>query len=241
MDAISVVIPAYNEEEHIGRTLESIISYFEGKDIEFAIIVVDDGSTDTTNSIVLDKKDSRIRVVRLDSNLGKGAAVKTGLSMAKNPLVLITDSDLATPINEFEKMIDYCHEGYDIVIASRNMKGSFIQVKQPKYRQMMGRAFPYIVKMVALRGISDTQCGFKLLKRKVAMRISPLLSINGYAFDVEFLAIARESGFTIKEVPVMWVDKHGSKVSPLRDAPRMLWDLVRIRWHRIKGNYRRTR
>ncbi|MGM5488839.1 MAG: dolichyl-phosphate beta-glucosyltransferase [Nanobdellota archaeon] len=230
---LSVVIPVWNEERRIGATLDRIRDYLAT--VEYEILVVDDGSTDATARIVSEYPG--VRLLQYKRNRGKGYAVKQGLLQARYPLVLYTDSDLATPIEELEKLMAFV-ERYDVVIASRNLAGSKIMVQQPLYRQVMGKGFPLLVNMLALRGFRDTQCGFKLFRTSVARKIVGLQTFDGFSFDVELLVIATRLGYKIKEVPVVWIDKKGSTVRPLRDGAGMLLDLLRLNHNRISGKYR---
>ena len=234
---ISIVIPAYNEEDRINKTLNKIINYFNKNKYNYEIIVVDDGSTDNTVNVVKTIKNTKIIILQNNNNEGKGYSVRKGILKAKYPLVLFSDSDLATPIEELKKFIGYISNGYDIVIASRNLKGSNIKVEQPIYRQLMGKTFPILVNLIALRGFKDTQCGFKLLKTDAAKKIVKFQTFKKFAFDVELLFIAKKLGYKIKETPVVWIDKKGSKVSPVKDSIKMLIDLFKIRYNDILGKY----
>ena len=203
----------------------------------YEIIVVDDCSKDSTKEIVLAHEDPNLRLLQNEVNKGKGYSVKKGILSAKYPNVLFSDSDLATPIEELEKMIPHL-EDYDIVIASRNMKESDIKIKQPKYRQLAGNIFPLLVNLIALRGFKDTQCGFKLFKTEKAKKIVNLQTFEEFSFDVEILYIAKKLGYNIKEEGVVWIDKEGSKVNFLKDSTKMLIDLFKIRMNNIKGKYK---
>jgi dolichyl-phosphate beta-glucosyltransferase len=231
---ISVVIPAYDEEKRIVSTLEAIHSYLKERFEKFEIIVIDDGSSDLT------AKFSSINnniVLRNEKNMGKGYSVRRGILYAKYDTILFSDADLATPIHELGKMREILDLGYDIVIASRNMSNSDISVKQPLYRQVLGKIFPYVVNLLAIKGIKDTQCGFKLYTRLAAKKIAEKQRIDRFAFDVEQLFIAKKYKMKIKEVPVKWIDKAGSKVDTFKDSFRMLRDLIRIRYYSFKGYY----
>jgi len=233
---ISIVIPAYNEEKRIGRSIKQIVKYLDKKKYSYEIIVVDDGSIDNTIDVVKKASNKNIRIIKNKKNMGKGYSVKTGILNAKYPLVLFSDSDLATPIEELDKFMEYI-KSYDIVIASRNLKESNIKVKQPFYRQLMGKTFPLLVNLIALGGFRDTQCGFKLFKTGAAKRIVSLQTFNRFSFDVEILFIAKKLGYKIKEAPVVWIDKEGSKVSPIKDSLKMLIDLFKIRLNNLLGKY----
>ncbi len=229
--SISIVIPAYNEAERIGATIETIHDYFSKKIRSFDIIVINDGSKDNTTNIILDRAKGTRNVTLLDSssNQGKGSSVRKGMIHAANDLILLTDADLSTPIDEFEKLAPWIQRGYDIVIGSRGMKESEIILRQPWYRRMMGKAFNLLVRTLIVNNFRDTQCGFKLFRHEVAKRIFRASKINGFAFDVEVLFIAKKMGYKTMEVPVRWIDSPRSKVNPLRDPVKMLVDLLRIK------------
>lgn len=206
------------------------------KKYQYEIIVVDDGSTDSTIDVVNSIKNKKIKVLTNKKNMGKGYSVKKGILNAKYPLVLFSDSDLSTPIEELEKFLDHIDD-YDIVIASRNMRGSVIKVKQPFYRQWLGKTFPFLVNLIVLDGFNDTQCGFKLYKTDVAKKVVAFQRLHRWSFDVEVLYIAKKMGYKIKEAPVVWIDKKGSKVNPLADGIRMLFDMFRIIFNNLAGRY----
>ena len=233
---ISIVIPAYNEEKRIGRSIKQIVKYLDKKKYSYEIIVVDDGSIDKTIDVVKKAGNKYVKIIKNKKNMGKGFSVKTGILNAKYPLVLFSDSDLATPIEELDKFMEYI-KSYDIVIASRNLKESNIKVKQPVYRQLMGKTFPLLVNLIALGGFRDTQCGFKLFKTDAAKKIVSLQTFNRFSFDVEILFIAKKLGYKIKEAPVVWIDKEGSKVNPIKDSIKMLIDLFKIRLNNLLGKY----
>jgi len=228
---ISIVIPAYNEEKRIGKTLERVYEYFKKKKTEFEIIVVDDGSNDRTVEIVekfsSDKKE--IRILKHEKNMGKGKAVKTGILDAKGNLILFTDADLSTPIEEFEKLKKAIENGYDIAIGSRGLKDSKIVIPQPFYRRIIGRIFPLLVKLIVIKDFKDTQCGFKLFKKEVAKKIFSQLKTEGFAFDVEVLARGKKENFKIAEVGVLWYNSPESKVSILKSPFKMFLELNRIK------------
>ncbi|MFP4403838.1 MAG: dolichyl-phosphate beta-glucosyltransferase [Candidatus Woesearchaeota archaeon] len=234
---LSIVIPVFNEEERIKKSLFEIISYLKNSKIikNFEIIIVDDNSSDNTFNIV-SNFDKKIIVLKNKKNYGKGYSIKKGILNAKYDYILFTDADLATPINEIEKMlIEIKH--FDVVIASRNLKNSKIVVKQPFYRQILGNIFPFIVRFILISNIKDTQCGFKLFKRNVARKIFKLQTRYRFSFDVEILFIAKKKGFKIKEIPVRWIDKKGSKVNLLKDSTKMFIDLFKIKYNNYKKKY----
>jgi dolichyl-phosphate beta-glucosyltransferase len=239
MNKISLIIPVYNEEKRIKLTLSKCISYFKNKKIDYEIIIVDDGSTDKTRLIIKDylSENKNIKLTKQRKNKGKGYSVKEGMLLANGDYLLFSDADLSTPIEEIEKFIKVMKKGYDIVIASRNMKDSIIPIKQPFFRKFLGQVFPLIVNLLILPGYKDTQCGFKLFKKEVAIKIFSKQKINDFGFDVEILFIAKKYGYKIKEIPVIWSNSLVSKVSPLLDSIRMFLDILKIRLNDIKNTY----
>lgn len=227
---ISVVIPAYNEALRLPRYLSSIIAYFELQGIDYEIIVVDDGSTDATTAVVerVMSENVRVRLIRLPRNHGKGHAVKTGMLQARGSLRLFADADGATPIAELERLRTAIKAGADIAIASRSLHDDSCHVAAKLHRKMIGSVFSMIVRLLSVKGISDTQCGFKLFTAEAAQAIFPLQRIDGFGFDVEILFIGKHKGYRIAEVPVNWTDVAGSKVKLVRDSCRMLLDVLTI-------------
>ena len=201
--SISVVIPAFDEELRIAETIRRIHEYLTKRSYEFEIIVVDDGSTDKTVNVVesLGKALGNIRLERNSVNKGKGFSVRKGILASSYVLILVSDADLSTPIEELEKLLPYYYEGFDIVIGSRGLKESDIVKRQPWHREGMGKIFNFIVRGIALDGFKDTQCGFKIFKDDVARKIFKLCRIDRFSFDVEMLFIAREMGYRIKRGP----------------------------------------
>jgi dolichyl-phosphate beta-glucosyltransferase len=230
-DFISVVIPAYNEEKRIAPTLALIHDYLGRNAERFEIIVVDDGSSDKTAEMVsaVAAEKGGIRLLTSPENRGKGFSVRRGVLEASGELILMSDADLSTPIEEVEKFIPWIEQGFDVVIGSRALKESDLIQKQPWYRQSMGRVFNLLVKTIVLGGVHDTQCGFKMFRSGPARKIFASLKTEGFAFDVEALFLAKKFGYRIKEVPVRWINSPQSKVRIMRDSLRMLLDLLRIR------------
>lgn len=225
---ISIVIPAYNEEERLPNTLETIIDYFEKFHKEYEIIVVDDGSSDHTVGIA-QQYNPRAKLYKLPKNLGKGAAVRAGVEQAKGDFILFTDADLSTPITEFPKLYSALEENSDIAIGSRAIDSSLIKLHQPLYRELMGKTFNKIVQFLVLKGIKDTQCGFKLFKNSVAKEIFSQAKIDGFGFDVEILYLARKKNYKIAEIPVEWHNDKKSKINPIKDSLKMFIEILKIR------------
>ncbi len=236
---LSIVIPCYNEEKRIAPTLNTIFSFLNHhKNItEYEVIIVDDGSKDNTLKVI--PSHPHLTVIPHKVNQGKGGAVRTGVLNARYENILFMDSDLATPIEELDKLSFYLQQGYDMVIASRNLSDSNLVVKQPKYRQLAGKTFPLLVRLLSGLPYKDTQCGFKLMKAGPGKEIFKRLTILRFAFDVEMLFIAKKLGYKTAEVPVTWIDQSGSTVHFFRDSGRMLKDLFTVRINNWKGKYTR--
>jgi dolichyl-phosphate beta-glucosyltransferase len=236
---LSLTIPTYNEEEVIDNTLKTVVQHLVKGAYSYEIIVVCDGCRDNTASLAQEaaRNNSHIKVINRQTNMGKGFSVKEGALSAGGEYIIFTDADLSTPIEEIDKLLKWMEEGYDIVIGSRALAESDIQVHQPWYREKMGKTFNLFVQALAVRGIKDTQCGFKGFRKDVAEKIFPLQTINGFGFDVELLYLAKKYGYTIKEIPVRWINREASRVNPLTHSSQMFLDLIRIRMRDIKGKY----
>jgi dolichyl-phosphate beta-glucosyltransferase len=228
-----VVIPAFNEAQRLPPFLEKVVAYFEGRDEPYEIIVVDDGSTDGTAELVEDKRLGAVEVLRLQPNLGKGAAVRAGMLAARGAYRLFADADGATPIEELKRLEPMLIAGADVVIGSRVLVDPGVSVTTRWHRVGSGRVFNWLVARVGLHGVADSQCGFKAFTAQAAGRLFDALSTPGFGFDVELLLLARATGFRIVEVPVNWADQAGSKVGVLRHGPGMLWQILRAR-RRVK-------
>jgi len=228
---LSVVIPAYNEEARLGPTVERTMAYLEARGGGgWEVIVVDDGSRDRTTAVAEAAAggDARVRVLGGRANRGKGAAVRDGMLAATSDRVLFSDADLATPIEELAKLEARLDDGADVAIASRALPGSDVRTRQHPMRELMGKTFNLVVRTLVLGGIKDTQCGFKLFTRAAAHDLFGRATVDGFAFDVELLWLAR-GRYRIDEVPVVWHHVEESKVSPGTDAMRMFADIVRLR------------
>jgi dolichyl-phosphate beta-glucosyltransferase len=231
IQSISVVIPAFNEGGRILPTLRMIDDYLRDNAHRYEIIVVDDGSSDNTLEVVRGESErlKHIRLISNEINRGKGFSVRRGVMSAHHDLVLISDADLSTPIEEVAKFLPWVEKGYDVVIGSRALRESDIIRKQPWYRQTMGKTFNVLVRTIVLGGFRDTQCGFKMFRAAAGKKVFESLKTERFAFDVEALLRAKKSGYRIKEVPVRWVNSPQSRVRVLRDSVRMFLDLLRIR------------
>lgn len=229
--SLSIVIPAFNEEARVPGTVEHIASYLRAHRYDAEIIVVDDGSTDATSARLnhLGEAIPELSVLTHAKNTGKGFAVRAGILRARHDAVLFSDADLATPFGEIEKLWPRFDEGHDVVIASRRAVDSQIRVAQPWHRRVMGVTFSALVSVLGVRGISDTQCGFKLFRTEQARKLFEPLRSKGFAFDVEILRRARRLGFRVAEVGVVWANHPDSRIRPLRDSVDMLIEMLSAR------------
>lgn len=245
---VSVVIPAFNEERRLPQTLARVDEYFQTQSYATEILVVDDGSGDGTARVVdlFAREHPRVRLIQNDHR-GKGYTVRTGMLAARGHIVLFSDADLSTPVEEIEKLLPWFERGYDIVIGSREGLGAQ-RIKEPFYRHIMGRVFNFIVQTLTVRGIQDTQCGFKAFRDEVARDVFSRMQLYGdntkpihggmvTAFDVEVLFIGYKSGYRIKEVPVQWRYGTETKVNPLKDSYRNFRDVLMVRWNDVRGLY----
>lgn len=229
---LEVVIPAYNEADRIGRTLQRIKEYYATQNYSWRCTIVSDGSKDNTGEVVSKfcSENPEFQLVAYEQNRGKGHAVRLGILKSNASRVLFCDADLATPQEETEKLWKALDEGYDVAIGSRPLKESNLEVHQPLYREILGRMFNKAVQALATKGIDDTQCGFKMFTQKAATDIFSRCKLDGFSFDFEALMIARDLDYKIAEIPIRWSHQEGSKVVLLRDGPRMLRDLVKLRF-----------
>lgn len=230
---LSVVIPAYDEEARLPSTLERVQAYLGAQDYSWELLVVDDGSGDgTAEAAGRSFGTPGCRLLENPRNRGKGASVRRGMLAARGDYRLFSDADLSTPIEELSRLLRAVEAGHDVAIGSRALRDSRVEVHQPFYRETMGKIFNLIVRVVALSGIRDTQCGFKLFSRAAARHVFERQGLDGWCFDVEVLALARQGGFSIAEVPVRWRNSPATRVMVLRDSLRMFRDLFLIRWGR---------
>lgn len=227
---LSIVIPAYNEEKRLPRSLEAIWAFLQRQPYTSEIVISDDGSRDATVKIARQFGEGKPLLVLSDGeNRGKGWAVRRGMLAARGQNVLFTDADLATPIEEVGKLLAARDEGYDVAIASRGLRESVLEVREPWYRELLGRAGNLLIQAVAVPGIWDTQCGFKLFSREACRDVFSRSVLDSICLDVELLYLARRMGYRIKEVPVRWRHDPDSRMRLLRESYRMLRDLARLR------------
>lgn len=237
---LSIIVPAYNEQRRLPKTLSSIDSYLRKQSYDYEILVVNDGSKDKTAEVVesLKVKIKNLRLVDNKENHGKGFVVRQGLLEAKGEYRLFTDADNSTSVDQVEKMWPEVKKGYDIVIGSRDLKESIIAVPQNWIRRRLGDVFNLFTQITCgLWGIWDAQCGFKIFTKEAVEKIFPKCKINRFAFDPEILVIAKKLGFKIKEIPVVWINEPESRVK-FKSMLKMGLDLLKIRWNLIKNVYK---
>jgi dolichyl-phosphate beta-glucosyltransferase len=245
---LSVVIPAYNEERRLPQTLQSVVDYLVQQSYASEVIVVDDGSSDETAQVVESFRTVHpiVALIRNDHR-GKGYAVRTGMLAAQGHIVLFSDADLSTPIEEIAQLLPWFEHGYGLVIGSREGSGAK-RIHEPFYRHIMGRVFNFVVRLLTVRGIDDTQCGFKAFRDDVARDLFTRMKLYGEnaqavtgsmvtGFDVEILFIGYKSGYKIKEVPVEWRYGNESKVNPLKDSFELFRDVLMVRWNDLRRMY----
>ena len=236
---LSVIIPAYNEERRLPKTLDALDEYLKKQDYSYEILVVSDGSQDRTVEVAqeLTQKIQNLRVIAQKENHGKGYAVRKGMIEAKGAYRVFLDADNATSIDHVEKLWPEFKKGHEVVIGSRDIKGAEIAVRQAWWRQRLGDVFNLIVQVLSgLWGIWDTQCGFKGFSANAAQKIFSRCVIDRWAFDVEVLVIAKKFGFSIKEIPVRWVNDKESKVT-FSGMVKMLLEVLQIAVNNIVGKY----
>ena len=235
----SIVIPAYNEGGRLAPTLETVLAYVHRQGWEAEVIVVNDGSRDNTAEIVhsFAEKDPMLRLIENPGNRGKGYAVRNGMLNARGEIILFSDADLSSPIEEMPKLLEALEAGADIAIGSRWVRAELQTTRQSLHRQLFGRIFNGLNRIILGLRFKDTQCGFKAFTRKAAQTILPLQRIERWGFDPEILFLARKFGFRVAEVPVRWGHVGGTRINPLIDGSRMFQEMVRIRLNDIEGKY----
>jgi len=235
----SIIIPAYNEQARIPSTLRRVLDHLCQEQWDAEILVVDDGSSDTTSRIIgqFAAEHLEVRLVSNPGNRGKGFAVRNGMLNAKGEILLFTDADLSSPISEASKLFAAIEEGADVAVGSRWLDPALQTERQPLRRQLFGRMFNFFLRLVLGLKFRDTQCGFKAFTREAAERIFPLQLIHRFGFDPEILYLARKLGLKSLEIPVLWAHDHRSTVNPLKDGLRMGMEVLRVRWYAWTGKY----
>ncbi len=235
----SIVIPAYNEGERLGATLDKVLAYVHQQGWDAEVIVVNDGSRDNTADIVREfaKNEPMLRLVENPGNRGKGYSVRNGILNSHGDIVVFSDADLSSPIEEMPKLLKPLAEGADIAIGSRWLKAELQTQRQSLHRQLFGRIFNLMLRTTLGLQFADTQCGFKALTRRAAQTILPLQRIERWGFDPEILFLARHFGFRVVEVPVRWGHVGGTRINPLMDGAKMFQEMLRVRWYDMTGKY----
>jgi glycosyltransferase involved in cell wall biosynthesis len=238
----SIVIPAYNESARLGESLEKVLAYVHAQGWNAEVIVVNDGSRDNTAQIVRSfaTKDPALRLVENPGNRGKGYSVRNGMLNARGKILLFSDADLSSPIEEAPKLLQALEEGADIAIGSRWLRAETQTQRQPLHRQLFGRIFNLMLRVTLGLKFKDTQCGFKAFKKPAADAIFPLQKIERWGFDPEILFLARKFGLQVKEIPVAWGHSGGTRINPIADGFRMFLEMIRIRRNDWEGKYNGT-
>lgn len=237
--SVSIVIPAYNESARLGATLERVLAFISRQPWEAEVVVVNDGSQDGTADVVRGyaQRCPDVRLLENPGNRGKGYSVRNGVLHANGGFILFTDADLSSPIEEAPKLLDALGRGADIAIGSRWVRSELQTRRQSVARQVLGRVFNGLLRVLLRLDFKDTQCGFKAFRRDAARAVFPLQQIEGWGFDPEVLFLANRMGFKVEEVPVVWAHDDRTRISPLADGSRMVADMLRIRWYSLIGKY----
>ena len=235
----SLVIPAYNEGARLAATLEKVLGYMARHECDAEVIVVNDGSRDNTADIVRSfaQDHPSLRLVENPGNRGKGYSVRNGVLHARGRIVLFTDADLSSPIEEVPKLLQALAAGSDIAIGSRWLQAELQTKRQSLHRQLFGRIFNLLLRITLGLPFKDTQCGFKAFRQRAALAVFPLQKIEGWGFDPETLFLARKFGLKVQEVPVVWAHDGGTRIHPIADGARMFVEMLRIRWYDLSGKY----
>ncbi len=227
---LSVVIPAYNEEKRLPQSLAAVLDFLKKQPYGSEVIVSDDGSQDLTVELAKELlKGFPHQVLVTAQNRGKGHAVRQGMLAAAGAYILFTDADLSTPIEEVARFLARLEKDQDVVIGSRALPGSQVEIHQNFLRETMGKVFNFVAQMCAFKGVHDSQCGFKGFRREAAQKLFSLQKLDGFSFDVEIVYLAQKLGFRLLELPVIWRNSAQSRVQVLRDPLLMFWDVLRIR------------
>ncbi|HZQ96765.1 MAG TPA: dolichyl-phosphate beta-glucosyltransferase [Candidatus Sulfotelmatobacter sp.] len=235
----SIIIPAYNEGARLGASLERVVTYIHTQGWNAEVVVVNDGSRDHTAGIIraFAAKYPIVRLIENPGNRGKGYSVRNGMLRAVGEILIFSDADLSSPIEESSKLLEALNQGADVAIGSRWLRTETQTQRQPLHRQIFGRIFNLLLRLALGLQFKDTQCGFKAFKRSAAQAIFPLQKIERWGFDPEILFLARKLGFKVKEVPVLWGHSGGTRIHPLVDGSRMFTEMLRVRWYSLTGKY----
>jgi len=233
---LSIIVPVYNEEKRLTRGISQILRFIDEQTFRVELIVVNDGSTDATITLIKKLKHSSLRLISYEKNHGKGYAVQKGMKNARGNLRLFLDIDLSTPVDEFQKFLPHATT-FDVVIGSRRTKDSEILIRQPFLREQLGSAFTRLSSILLGTDVSDFTCGFKCFSEKAAKQLFSLQSIHGWGFDSEIIFLAQKKGFLIKEVPVTWSNDPQTRVILIKDIFLSFRDLMKIRINDVLGKY----
>ncbi len=236
---LSLIVPVYNEEKRLRSSAICVSEFLNCLASRSELIYVDDGSTDRTHEVLLQaaSRCPNMRVLRHERNLGKGRAIRTGFQSASGNILLFSDADFSTPITDAPLLLEKVREGYQVVIGSRALPSSKVEVHQAWLRETMGKTFNLIVQALLPLEFTDTQCGFKMFTREAVEKILPRLCVDRFAFDVEMLTVAWLHGMPMTDVGVTWRNVTESKVHPVRDSVRMIRDILGIRYRLALGLY----
>lgn len=235
---LSVVVPAYNEERRIGKTLAAMRQFLDKQQYTYEVLVVDDGSCDTTLAVIslIAEGWPNLRSISHSVNKGKGAAVRTGVLAARGQYILFSDADNSTPIDQIDKLLPFIGQ-YPVVIGSRHCPGAHVHIPQSGPRILLSRASNLLIRILAVPGVYDTQCGFKLFEQRAGKNIFANVKLERWGFDFEMLAIARHLGYPFKEVGIDWYNDTASRVRAGREALRTLRDLFWVKLNLMRGVY----
>ncbi len=236
------MLPAYNEGVRIGATLQRILAFAAKEGWNAEVIVVNDGSTDNTAEIVTQQAihSPALRLIENPGNRGKGYSVRNGMLHAQGEILLFSDADLSSPIEEATKLFAAIDQGADIAIGSRWLRPELQTARQPLRRQIFGRVFNLALRIILGLRLKDSQCGFKAFNRRAVDVVFPMQRIERWGFDPEILFLARTFGLTVEEVPVRWAHRPGGSIHPVRDGVRMFGEMIKIRWNALTGKYTDT-
>jgi len=235
----SIIIPAYNESRRIVTTLNQVLSFVAENGMDAEIVVVNDGSRDDTAKIVQEyvQRNPMMRVVENPGNRGKGFSVRNGMLSAQGEVLLFSDADLSAPITEAPKLLEAIADGADVAMGSRWLKPELQRQRQSLHRQVLGRVFNVLLRLVLGLEFADTQCGFKAFSRRAAVAVFRLQRIERWGFDPEIIYLAQKQGFKVVEIPVRWSHDDKTTIHPIRDGIRMFWEVLKIRWNSVRGKY----
>jgi dolichyl-phosphate beta-glucosyltransferase len=242
MAKYSIIIPAYNEGARLGATLDRVLNHIADRRWDAEVIVVNDGSRDNTAELARAhaKVNPIVRLIENPGNRGKGYSVRNGMLNANGEILLFTDADLSSPIEQASKLFDAVQSGADVAIGSRWLQPDLQAQRQSLLRQFYGRTFNLVLRVLLGLRFKDTQCGFKAFSPSAAHKLFSMQTIEGWGFDAELLYLAERSGLKVKEVPVVWSDAAGTRINPVRDGLNMIAETLAIRWNALTGKYSRA-